>query len=141
MWPAIWMMGSGRSWPGCGEMDIMENVGFNPEMIYITMHTQKYNHTRRKREPRIKIAKPWEIFTFMPSNGIRTGSSLTWTAKSISPSKTRKKGHDTWPFDKPERLKLNIAVGGGWGGQKGIDDSIFPQKMEIAYVRIYQQTK
>ena len=34
---------------------------------------------------------------------------------------------------------LNIAVGGNWGGQKGVDDSIFPQQMVIDYVRVYQK--
>ena len=47
-------------------------------------------------------------------------------------------GNDAWPFNKPFNLLLNIAIGGGWGGQKGVDDSIFPQKMEIDYVRVYQ---
>jgi beta-glucanase (GH16 family) len=42
-----------------------------------------------------------------------------------------------WPFDKPFHLILNVAVGGDWGGQKGVDDSIFPQKMEVDYVRVY----
>ena len=46
-------------------------------------------------------------------------------------------GWAEWPFDKPFHLLLNIAVGGNWGGQKGVDDSVFPQKMEIDYVRVY----
>ena len=48
-------------------------------------------------------------------------------------------GDDSWPFDKPQYLILNIAVGGAWGGQKGIDDAIFPQQMRVDYVRIYQR--
>ncbi len=48
-------------------------------------------------------------------------------------------GPHAWPFDKAFYLKLNIAVGGGWGGQKGIDNTIFPQQMLIDYVRVYQQ--
>jgi len=51
------------------------------------------------------------------------------------------KGEGSWPFDRPHYLILNIAVGGGWGGQKGVDDSIFPQKMLVDYVRVYQQEK
>jgi beta-glucanase (GH16 family) len=47
--------------------------------------------------------------------------------------------YKTWPFNKPFHLLFNIAVGGGWGGAKGIDDSIFPQRMEVDYVRVYQQ--
>ena len=47
-------------------------------------------------------------------------------------------GHDTWPFDAPQYLILNIAVGGTWGGQKGVDHAIFPARMEVDYVRVYQ---
>jgi beta-glucanase (GH16 family) len=47
-------------------------------------------------------------------------------------------GNDTWPFDKPHYLILNAAYGGSWGGQKGVDDSILPQKYLIDYVRIYK---
>ncbi len=48
---------------------------------------------------------------------------------------------EQWPFDKPFHLILNMAVGGDWGGQKGVDDSIFPQKMEVDYVRVYPLTE
>jgi len=43
-----------------------------------------------------------------------------------------------WPFNKPFHLLLNVAIGGFWGGKFGIDDSIFPQRMEIDYVRVFQ---
>ena len=46
--------------------------------------------------------------------------------------------NNAWPFDKPQYLLLNLAVGGDWGGAKGIDQDIWPQKMEIDYVRVYQ---
>jgi len=46
-------------------------------------------------------------------------------------------GVDSWPFDKPEYLILNLAIGGGWGGQKGIDGKIFPQRMVVDYVRVF----
>lgn len=48
------------------------------------------------------------------------------------------KGSDAWPFDKPQYLILNIAVGGASGGQQGIGQSIFPQRMCIDYLRVYQ---
>ena len=48
-------------------------------------------------------------------------------------------GADVWPFDKDQYLILNLAIGGSWGGQKGIDDSIFPQRYCIDYVRVYTQ--
>ena len=43
-----------------------------------------------------------------------------------------------WPFDKDFRILLNVAVGGSWGGQKGVDESIWPQRLEIDYVRVFQ---
>ena len=48
-------------------------------------------------------------------------------------------GEEAWPFDGPQYLLLNLAIGGEWGGQKGIDESIFPQRLEIDYVRVYQK--
>ena len=57
---------------------------------------------------------------------------------------TFKNEHKTtaeWPFDQPFYLILNVAVGGMLGGQKGIDDSVFPQQMVVEYVRIYQKEK
>jgi beta-glucanase (GH16 family) len=44
-----------------------------------------------------------------------------------------------WPYAKPQYLIMNLAIGGGWGGQKGIDDAIFPARYEIDYVRVYQK--
>jgi beta-glucanase (GH16 family) len=46
---------------------------------------------------------------------------------------------ENWPFDQAAYFILNIAVGGDWGGAQGIDNSIFPQTMEIDYVRVYQE--
>jgi len=50
-------------------------------------------------------------------------------------------GVDAWPFDQAHYLILNLAIGGAWGGTKGIDDSIFPQKYYIDYVRVYEQKR
>ena len=46
-----------------------------------------------------------------------------------------------WPFDKPFHLLLNIAVGGTWGGSKGVDEKIWPQRMLVDYVRVYKPQK
>jgi hypothetical protein len=45
---------------------------------------------------------------------------------------------DAWPFDNKMYLILNMAVGGNWGGQKGIDPNIWPAKLEVDYVRVYK---
>ncbi len=141
MWPAIWMMPAERTggWPACGEIDIMENVGFNPDVIHATVHTKSYNHTiGTQKGDTIKVDKPHADFHVY---------AIQWNAEKIDfflddtkyfTFKNEGSGTATWPFDKPFHLKLNIAVGGAWGGQKGIDDSLFPQQLVIDYVRVYQ---
>ena len=50
-----------------------------------------------------------------------------------------KTGYKEWPFDKRFHLLMNIAVGGNWGGAKGVDDSSLPYEMQVDYVRVYQR--
>jgi beta-glucanase (GH16 family) len=49
------------------------------------------------------------------------------------------KDRSEWPFDGPQYLLLNVAIGGAWGGQKGIDPKALPARMEVDYVRVYQR--
>ena len=140
MWPAIWMLGLSGGWPKCGEIDIMENVGYDPDAIHTNMHTAKYNHMKRNNKgATIKIAKPYEDFHVYAVEWHPDRIDSFLDGKKYFTYQNEKSGEDAWPFDKPEYLILNIAIGGDWGGQKGIDNSIFPQKMEIDYVRIYQR--
>ena len=145
MWPAIWMLGDSigdKGWPACGELDIMENVGFDPDRIVCSAHTKAYNHVMKtQRSGTIELKNPSADFHVY---------ALEWTAKEIIfrfddrevyRFSNDGQGEDSWPFDHPHYLILNIAVGGGWGGQKGVDDSIFPQKMLVDYVRVYQRDK
>jgi beta-glucanase (GH16 family) len=143
-WPAIWMlpMDIGKvPWPRCGEIDIMEHVGFDPSVIHGTLHTEAYNHMKKtQRATQIKLP------TF--SKNFHTYAT-EWSADTIVmqiDGKTfatyNKKPGDKeaeWPFDKPYYLILNLAIGGGWGGMKGIDDAAFPQRMEVDFVRVYQK--
>jgi beta-glucanase (GH16 family) len=140
-WPAIWMLGNGRKyrWPECGEIDIMENVGFDPQAIHFTTHTGAFNHViHTQRGHAVTLEHPWQEFH-------RYG--LIWTpqkleyfldGEKVSEFANDGQGHSHWPFDEPEHLKINFALGGGWGGQHGIDDSIFPVTYDIDYVRIWQ---
>jgi beta-glucanase (GH16 family) len=141
-WPAIWMLGTNRDsvgWPKCGEIDIMEHVGFDPDSIFGTVHTEAYNHMKgTQKGKRVFIEDPYDEFHCY---------IIEWTPEKIDflldgeryyTVRNEHKTADEWPFDQPFYLKLNIAVGGGLGGKRGIDDSIFPQKMEIDYVRVYQ---
>ncbi len=143
IWPAIWMLGVNRSqvgWPTCGEIDIMEYVGFNPNTIHGTVHTDKYNHVKKTAKgDQIIIENPYEDFHLY---------AVEWDSRKIDFFVDSEKyftfendgsGEAAWPFDKQQYLILNIAVGGAWGGMKGIDESIFPQRMMVDYVRVYQQ--
>ncbi len=141
MWPAIWMLGQrpGAGWPACGEIDIMEFVGHDTNTIHGTVHTGKYNHMK-KTQKGAKVTVP------SPENDFHV-YAIEWTPEKIDFLVDGKKYHafanehsgvDAWPFDAPHYLILNTAVGGAWGGQKGIDETIFPTKFLIDFVRVYQ---
>ena len=140
-WPAIWMLSAppeGR-WPDDGEIDIMEHVGFDPGVVHATAHTGAFNHSRgNHRTATTTIPDACTAFHRYQMN---------WTANRITVGvddryyyqySNDNSGNAEWPFDSPQYLILNIAVGGDWGGQMGINDAIFPITMEVDYVRVYQ---
>ncbi len=140
-WPAIWMLGSSTplKWPDDGEIDIMEHVGYDQGNIHASVHTKKYNHIQRTQKTDSILVKDC-------SKNFHT-YSVEWNANHLTVLVDNQvyfhfnndhTGNDAWPFNAPMHLLLNIAVGGFWGGLKGIDDSIFPKRMEIDYVRVYQ---
>lgn len=142
-WPAIWTLAdSMKAWPDDGEIDIMEHVGFNQGYIHGSIHCKKYYHS-------IGTQKTDTIFVPDCSSAFHV-YSLEWDKEMIKVAVDGKvffsfanehKGYEYWPFDNKMFLILNIAIGGNWGGQKGVDDTIFPIRMEIDYVRVYQKTK
>ncbi len=146
-WPAIWMLptewnlGNG-SWPDNGEIDIMEHVGYDSGVIHASIHCNQYVWTNNtQKTATINVPNCTSEF----HNYI-----LEWSDKEIKiyvddkhyfTFQNEDKGWQYWPFFKDFHLILNIAVGGNWGGAQGIDDSIFPQKMEVEYVRVYTKTE
>jgi beta-glucanase (GH16 family) len=149
-WPAIWMLpqkgtyGQG-GWPDNGEIDIMEHVGFDPEIVHASVHTRAYNHVdRTQRTAQTPVAGAQDDFHVY---------AVEWTTDRIrafvdgreyfgfANERLSNPGADwrQWPFDRDFHILLNSAVGGNWGGQKGVDDSIWPQRMEIDYVRVLQR--
>lgn len=142
MWPAIWMLGTNKGqvgWPACGEIDIMENVGFDPDVIHANIHTKAYNHAiHTNKGSKIKIPNPHQDFHVYAIEWRPDRMDFFVDSQKYFTFTNEGKGSDAWPYDKPQYLILNIAVGGAWGGQKGMDDSIFPQRMLIDYVRVYQ---
>jgi beta-glucanase (GH16 family) len=146
-WPAIWMLGEsirkpegqGRvDWPACGEIDIMENVGFNPESIHFTVHNAAHNHAAGTAlGGAVSIPKAWESFHTYGLDWRKDRLDFYFNGAKVF---TYNKPADPkgWPYDEPHYLILNLAIGGAWGGAQGVDDSIFPSRFEVEHVRIYQ---
>jgi beta-glucanase (GH16 family) len=143
-WPAIWTLGTNVrevTWPSCGEIDIMEFVGFEPGVIHANIHTSKYNHVKKTgKGDQISIADASEAFHVY---------AIEWDARKIDffvddrrcfTYRNEGTGRDAWPYDQEQYLILNLAIGGDWGGTNGIDDRIFPQRYEIDYVRVFQRS-
>jgi len=141
-WPAIWMLGTNISqagWPACGEIDIMENVGFDPLRIHASVHTSAYNHTiGTQKSANVTIANPADDFHVYAMEWYADRIDVFVDGQKYFTFRNEGTGSRAWPFDKPQYLLINLAIGGGWGGQKGIDDGRFPHRYLVDYVRIYQ---
>ncbi len=142
-WPAVWMLGTNikeARWPACGEIDIMENVGFDPARIHASVHTAAYNHTIGTQKTAIvTLADPAADFHVYAMEWYPDRIDTFVDDQRYFTFKNEGTGSKTWPFDKPQYLLLNLAIGGSWGGQKGIDDARFPMRYLVDYVRIYQK--
>ncbi|MCB0631176.1 MAG: glycoside hydrolase family 16 protein [Saprospiraceae bacterium] len=142
-WPAIWMLPTQNTyggWPKSGEIDIMEHVGFDPGNVHGTVHTEAYNHTKgTQKGGQLMLSDAMDAFHVY---------AIEWSAEKIDffiddelyfTFLNEGGDYKSWPFSQPFHLILNIAVGGNWGGQQGVDESIWPQRMEVEYVRIYDK--
>jgi beta-glucanase (GH16 family) len=142
-WPALWMLGANIDqvgWPACGEIDIMENVGFDPQTIVASVHTAAYNHVQgTQRNATITLPAPWADFHVYAVEWYPDHVDAFVDGQKYFTFRNEGTGSRTWPFDKPQFLILNLAIGGTWGGQKGIDDTLFPHRLVIDYVRVYKQ--
>ena len=141
VWPAIWTLGTNigqAGWPVCGEIDIMEFVGYEPGFIYANLHTGDYNHVKGTgRGGKITVEKPFEDFHVYAVEWYDDRMDFYFDDMKYYTCLRKGEGVGEWPFDAPQYLILNLAIGGAWGGQKGIDDAIFPVEYKIDYVRIY----
>ncbi len=130
------------AWPNSGEIDIMEHVGYDMNTIHGTVHTKDYYWVNgRQRKASIDGQDVAEAFHEY---------AVEWSPERIDIyfDNTRYFTYlndsdrwQSWPFDHPYHLVMNLAIGGDWGRAGGpIDDAIFPVRMEIDYVRIYKPT-
>src|SRR5688500_14783769 len=142
-WPAIWTLGANIGqvgWPACGEIDIMEHVGFDPGRIHANIHTGAYNHVQRTNKGNnVPVADADDAFHVYEANWSPGQIDVLVDGRRYFTFEKEPGGDAVWPFDKPQYLILNLAIGGGWGGQKGIDDAAFPARFVVDYVRVYQR--
>lgn len=127
------------SWPASGEIDIMENVGFDPDKIHTSIHTKSFNH-------RIGTQKTRSAYIKGVSSDFHT-YAVEWTPKAVFwyvddkpfySFENTGNGSAEWPFDKPFDIILNVAMGGTWGGMQGMDPALTRADMLVDYVRVYQ---
>jgi beta-glucanase (GH16 family) len=141
-WPAIWMLGTNIrevGWPACGEIDIMEHVGFDPGRIHANVHTTAYNHVRRTNKGNSVLAPDADdAFHVYSADWTPDGIEFFVDGRSYFRFRKEPGGAAVWPFDRPQYLILNLAIGGSWGGQQGIDETIFPVRFLVDYVRVYR---
>lgn len=141
VWPAIWMLGTNFKeigWPLCGEIDIMEFVGHDPNHIHGTVHYDvDGKHTFKGNK--IETQAPFNDFHVYAIEWFEDRIDFFFDEKKYNTFLIDEagKGEDN-RFRKPFFLLINLALGGAWGGE--IDDSIFPQKYLIDYVRVYEQS-
>lgn len=141
-WPAIWMLGTNTplQWPDDGEIDIMEHVGYNQGTVHASVHCKKYYHSiGTQKTATIPVPDCSSNYHVYGTEWDKDSVRVSIDGNVYFRFANERSGYPAWPFDNKMYLLLNVAVGGDWGGQKGIDDTVFPKRMEIDYVRVYQK--
>jgi len=144
MWPAIWMLGTSpqrMGWPKCGEIDIMEFVGHEPDKSHATVHWFGYEQGKHASlGGKLAGQKPSDGFHVYAVEWFKDRMDFYYDDAKYFTYPVEKAGTDERnPFHQPHYLLINLAIGGSWGGAKGIDDGVFPQRYEIDYVRVYKK--
>jgi beta-glucanase (GH16 family) len=140
LWPAFWMLGSsfdGTNWPDCGEIDIMEYVGREPDLIIGTLHGPGYSGA-------LGVSQ-WNRQEYAIADDFHT-YAIEWQPEQIDWYYDGEKYHTVtpgdlsgrqWVFDQPFFIILNLALGGTLGGPIGLDTA-FPTQYTVDYVRVYE---
>ena len=141
-WPAIWMLPEDRrgGWPKCGEIDILEHVGYDPDKVHFNVHMEKYNHTKGNGKGKTVDTKTaYSEFHVYAVEMFDDRIDFYFDDKKVFSFANENEGEASWPFDKPFYVILNLAYGGAWGGSKGTDDTKLPQEFRIDYVRVFEK--
>ncbi|MGD1087609.1 MAG: family 16 glycosylhydrolase [Verrucomicrobiota bacterium] len=138
MWPALWMLGSDYSsvgWPDCGEIDVVENNGASPNFVQGSLHDPNGGPTSVYDLPGGESTTNFHIY------------ELDWESNSISwyvDGQLYETQSGGAPFNQPFFFIMNVAVGGNYVGNPTTNQinsgTVFPQTMQVDYVRIYEQT-
>ena len=140
MWPAFWMLGNdigSAGWPNCGEIDVMENVGYEPSTVHGTIHGPGYSGSGGigagyTLPGGAKFADAFHTFAVDWSP-----NKITWSVdgKVYQTRTPADLGGNRWVFDHRFYLILNLAVGGYWPGDPD-GSTTFPQQLVVDYVRV-----
>ena len=142
LWSAFWALGANfyqTSWPNCGEIDILENVGKEPSTVHGTVHGPGYSGANG-------IGGPYTLSSGHFADDFHVYAiewepqEIRWSVDgqqyfSVSPNRVSGK----WVFDHPFFIIMNLAVGGLWPGYPDAT-TVFPQTMKVDYVRVFQKT-
>lgn len=143
IWPALWMLGNDIStvnWPACGEIDIMELVGHEPSTTHGTAHwgrdgaNHKYKGSNFSIAP-AEFADAFHVFSIAWYQDV-----IYWFVDDIQFYKISSKDMNgqPYPFNDKFFFLFNVAVGGNWPGYPD-ETTVFPQQMEVDYVRVFQE--
>lgn len=139
IWPAFWMLGSNintAGWPKCGEIDILEYIGKEPQHVYTTLHTQS-NHGDNGNGKKSFFPSVEEGFHLFAVEWTKDKMEFYVDDQLVYQFSPDVKDETTWPFNQPFFIIVNMAVGGNFGGPE-VDDAIFPQQFVLDYIRVFQ---
>jgi beta-glucanase (GH16 family) len=138
IWPAFWMLGDNiatAGWPACGELDIMENLGHEIGKIYGTLHGSGYDIGGNFTFSGVDPSYLYYTYSIQWSPGIVRWFINGYNYCTVKQSQLA--SGQTWAFDLPEFIILNLAVGGNWPGNPD-STTVFPQTYYVDYVRVYE---
>lgn len=142
VWPAFWILGDdckAVDWPACGEIDIMENIGSEPAVNHGSMHGAGYsgNHalTGTYTLPNGRFTDGFHTFAIEWEPSVVRFYVDGHCYETRTPADTSGK---RWVFNHPFFIILNVAVGGDFPGNPDAS-TVFPQRMLVDYVRVYQR--
>jgi len=144
MWPAFWMLGNdigSVGWPNSGEIDILENVGFEPTTIHGTIHGPGYSGGAGIGAGYSLPGNPPFAAGFHTFTIDWAPNSITWYVDGVQYQRRTPAdvGGQPWVFNKPFFMILNLAVGGFWPGDPNAS-TVFPNTLAIDWVRVSDTT-